>query len=63
MASLGKIYPCYVTEAVTCITGRFSWSDKLLTVLDAKLERFKFATLFTIADMCWVKKQPEDAKN
>jgi len=29
----------------------------LLTAADAKLERLKFAIIFTIADMCWVNKQ------
>jgi len=29
----------------------------LLTVVDVKLARLKFAILFRIADVCWVKKQ------
>jgi len=39
-----------------------------VTVVDVKLECWKFAILVTITDMCWVKKQdkctlPEDTKN
>jgi len=39
-----------------CSIVRFIWSDKLLTIEDAKLEHLKFAILFTIADMFWVRK-------
>jgi len=64
MTSLGKIYPYYVIEVVACSMVRFSWSDKLLTALDVKLQCLKFTILFIIADMCRVKGQePEDAKN
>jgi len=54
MASLGKLYPHYVIDAVNCT--------------DAKLERLKFVISFTIADILWVKKQDncmltEDTKN
>jgi len=35
----------------------------LLTALDLKLQHLKFAILFTIGDMCWVKiQEPNDAK-
>jgi len=96
MVFLSKIYPYYVTDAITlhclskkifpskesdtktkilqslylackvgiissysniinCIVVWCFWSDKLLTAIGMKLERLKFAILFTIADMCWVK--------
>ena len=55
MAFLGKIYPRYVIDAVNCTVVRFFLCDGLLTA-EENLERLKFAILFTIADMSWVKK-------
>jgi len=49
------MYPHYVLDAAIRTNVPFVWSDKLLTPEDAKLERLKFAILFTIADMFWVK--------
>jgi len=34
----------------------------LLTAEDAKLERLKFAILFTIADTFWVKKKQDKSR-
>jgi len=52
-----KSIPYYVIEVVTCIIVWYSWSDKLLTALDAKLERLEYAILFIIADMHWLEKR------
>jgi len=51
MTFLGKIYPYCIIGVVTSIIVRFSWSGKLLTALNVKLERLKVAILFTIADV------------
>jgi len=55
MATLDEIYPHYEIYTVSC-TIQFIWSDEMLTPEDTKLERLKFAILFTIAGMIWVKK-------
>jgi len=55
MATFGKIYLHYVTVAVNCTYVQVFWSDKLLTPEDAKLERLKFAILFTVAGMFRVR--------
>ena len=39
----------------------FFWSAELLTAENAKLELQKFAILFTIADVFWVKKNMTNA--
>jgi len=55
----GKIYSQYVIEVVM-VTHIMV---QLLTALDVKLQRFKFAILFMIADVRWVRKQElSDAK-
>jgi len=51
MTFLGKIYPYCIIGVVTSIIVRFTWSGKLLTALNVKLERLKVAILFTIADV------------
>ena len=62
MESLTKAIPDICIEVVKIIRVQFSWSDKLRTASDEKLERFKFAILLMIANMCWVKKKPKGHK-
>ena len=51
----GKIYLHYVKNVVNCTVRRFSWSVKLLTSEDEKLERLNLSILFTISEVFWVK--------
>jgi len=54
MASIGKLYSYLGIDTVNCTILLF-WSDKLINAADVKLEQLKFAILFAIDDMCWVK--------